>query len=66
MGPRNAPRRPAPKSAAAAAPDQLHVADFTCVPLASGFGCTAFVIDACAGYIGGWECSRTKPNLRLD
>jgi hypothetical protein len=36
------------------------VADFTCVPLASGFGCTAFVIDACAGLIAGWECSLSK------
>jgi transposase InsO family protein len=42
-------------------PGQLHVADFTYVPLdGGGFACTAFVIDACAGYIGGWECARTK------
>jgi len=45
----------------AAGPGQLDVADFTCVPPDSGgFAYTAFVIDACAGYIGGWECSRTK------
>jgi transposase InsO family protein len=41
-------------------PDQLHVADFTHVPMASGFGYTAFVIDAFAGVIAGWECSLTK------
>lgn len=43
------------------APDLLAVADFTYVPLApGGFGCTAFVIDAYAGLITGWECSLTK------
>jgi HTH-like domain len=42
----------------AARPGQLHVADFTYVPLAGGrFGYTAFVIDAFAGLIPGWECS---------
>src|SRR5262249_33257108 len=42
-------------------PDELHVADFTYVPLAGGgFGYTAFVIDAYAGLICGWECSLTK------
>ena len=41
-------------------PDQLHVADFTYVPMASGFGYTAFVIDAFAGVIAGWECSTSK------
>lgn len=42
-------------------PGQLHVADFTCVPLdGGGFAYTAFTIDAYAGYIGGWECSRSK------
>jgi putative transposase len=45
----------------AARPDQLHVADFTYVPMAGGgFGYTAFVIDAFAGLIPGWECSLTK------
>ena len=45
----------------AAAPGQLHVADFTYVPLAGGgFGYTAFVIDAYAGLIPGWECSTRK------
>jgi transposase InsO family protein len=39
----------------------LWVADFTYVPLAGGgFGYTAFVFDAFAGYIPGWECSLTK------
>lgn len=42
-------------------PDALHVADFTYVPLdGGGFGYTAFVIDAYAGLIPGWECSLTK------
>ena len=45
----------------AAAPALLHVADFTYVPLAGGgFGYTAFVIDAYAGLIPGWECSTSK------
>lgn len=45
----------------AEAPDALWVADFTYVPMAGGgFGYTAFVIDAFAGYIPGWECSLSK------
>jgi putative transposase len=45
----------------AARPDALHVADFTYVPLAGGgFGYTAFVIDAFAGMMVGWECSLKK------
>jgi transposase InsO family protein len=45
----------------ASAPGQLHVADFTYVPLApGGSGYTALVIDACAGLIAGWECSLSK------
>jgi putative transposase len=45
----------------AARPGQLHVADFTYVPLAGGrFAYTAFVIDAFAGLIPGWECSASK------
>jgi putative transposase len=45
----------------AEAPGLLHVADFTYVPLAGGgFGYTAFVIDAYAGLIPGWECSPSK------
>lgn len=41
-------------------PDQLWVADFTYVPMTTGFGYTAFVIDAFAGLIVGWECSLSK------
>jgi transposase InsO family protein len=42
-------------------PGQLHVADFTYVPLeGGGFGYTAFVIDAFAGLIAGWECALSK------
>ena len=44
----------------AARPGQLHVADFTYVPMTCGFGYTAFVIDAFAGLIPGWECSLSK------
>lgn len=41
-------------------PDQLYVADFTYVPMTCGFGYTAFVIDASAGTMIGWECSLSK------
>ncbi len=42
-------------------PGQLHVADFTYVPLdGGGFGYAAFVIDAFAGLIAGRECSLSK------
>jgi putative transposase len=45
----------------ASAPGQLHVADFTYVPLdGGGFGYTTLVIDAFAGLIAGWECSLSK------
>jgi putative transposase len=67
------PRTTVPDPAASRAPDlvhrqfkasrpgQLHVADFTYVPLAGGrFAYTAFVIDAFAGLIPGWECSMSK------
>jgi putative transposase len=44
-----------------AAPNTLLVADFTYVRLAvGGFVYTAFVIDAFAGRIVGWECSTSK------
>lgn len=43
-----------------AAPNLLEVADFTYVPMTRGFGYTAFVVDAYAGLIAGWECSLTK------
>ncbi len=42
------------------APNQLVVADFTYVPMSWGFGYTAFVVDAFAGLIVGWECSLRK------
>ena len=44
-----------------AAPNELVVADFTYVPMATGsFVYTAFVIDAYANRIVGWECSTSK------
>ena len=42
------------------APNLLVVADFTYVPMVCGFGYTAFVVDAYAGLIPGWECSLRK------
>ncbi|TDO56625.1 integrase-like protein [Kribbella sp. VKM Ac-2571] len=43
------------------APNRLMVADFTYVRLAGGaFAYTAFVIDAFAGFIAGWESSMSK------
>ena len=48
-------------------PGQLHVADFTYVPLVTGRFCyTAFVIDAFAGLIPGWECSMSKETDFID
>jgi putative transposase len=45
----------------ASGPGRLLVADFTYVPLAAGgFAYVAFVIDAFAGTIRGWECSLSK------
>jgi putative transposase len=41
-------------------PDQIWVADFTYVPMQTGFGYTAFIIDAFAGVIVGWTCSLSK------
>jgi putative transposase len=42
-------------------PDALWVADFTYVPMTEGrFGYTAFVIDAFAGLIPGWQCSMSR------
>ncbi len=44
-----------------AAPNVLLVADFTYVRLASGvFVYTAFVVDAYAGRVLGWECATSK------
>jgi putative transposase len=45
---------------AAEAPNRLLVADFTYVRTLAGFCYTAFVIDAFAGLIVGWECSTSK------
>lgn len=42
------------------APNVLVVADFTYVPMTCGLGYTAFVVDAYAGLIAGWECSLRK------
>ena len=48
-------------------PGQLHVADFTHVPLhGGGFGYTAFCIDAYAGLIAGWECSLSKQTALVE
>ena len=45
----------------AARPGQPHVADFTYVQTVTGrFAYTAFVIDAFAGLIPGWECSLSE------
>ena len=45
---------PVKRNFKAGRPRQLHVADFTYVPLGDGgFGYTAFVIDAFAGLIAG-------------
>jgi putative transposase len=69
---RRAPRTTEPDPAATRAPDLvgrqwqvsapnlLEVADFTYVPMTRGFGYTAFVVDAYAGVIPGWECSLVK------
>jgi putative transposase len=44
----------------AAAPNRLWVADFTYVPVSGGgFGYTAFVVDAYAGLIVGWQSGPT-------
>jgi putative transposase len=48
-------------------PNVLVVADFTYVRLASGaFVYTAFVIDAFAGRILGWECSTSKETTFIE
>jgi putative transposase len=70
---RRAPRATVADPAASRAPDLVHrrfkgsrpgelaVADVTYVPLACGqTAYTAFVIDAFAGLIPGWECSLSK------
>jgi putative transposase len=48
----------------AARPDELWVADFTYIPMCGGrFAYTAFVIDAFAGLIVGWECCLSKETV---
>ena len=43
------------------------MADFTYVPMDTGrFGYTAFVIDAFAGLIPGWECSLSKKTTLVE
>ena len=49
-----------------AAPSRLLVADFTYVRMAAGFCYTAFVIDAYAGVIIGWECSLRKDTVFVE
>lgn len=49
---------------AVAAPNQLFVADFTYVRTAAGFAYTAFVIDAFAGTIVGWDVT-TSPDAEM-
>jgi len=49
------------------APNRLVVADFTDTPLASGTKAyTAFVIDAFAGTITGWDCSTSKATVFIE
>lgn len=48
------------------APNLLVVADYTYVPMVAGFAYTAFVIDAYAGLIPGWECSLSKETARVE
>jgi putative transposase len=45
-------------------PNQLFVADFTYVPTRTGFVYTAFVIDAFAGFIAGWDVA-SHPNAAM-
>jgi putative transposase len=48
-------------------PNELFVADFTYVPMSTGvFAYTAFVIDAFAGTIVGWECSTSKVTVFVE
>lgn len=44
----------------ALATNLLEAADFTYAPMTWSSGYTAFVVDAYAGVIAGWECSLTK------
>jgi transposase InsO family protein len=45
----------------------LFVADYTYVPLSTGvFASAAFVVDAYAGTIVGWDCSTSKVAVFVD
>lgn len=49
------------------APGELVVADFTYVPMAGGWHAyTAFVVDAYADRIDGWECSTSKETALVE
>ena len=48
------------------APNTLFVADFTYVAMTGGFASTAFVIDAFAGTIVGWETSWSKESAFVE
>lgn len=50
----------------AAAPNRLFVADFTYVRVQSGFVYAAFVVDAFAGTIVGWQVSGTANTTLVD
>ena len=59
--PRTGHRTWSTASSGVSRPNELFVADFTYVPMSTGvFAYTAFVIDAFAGTIVGWECSTSK------
>ena len=48
-------------------PNELFVADFSYVPMSTGvFAYTAFVIDAYAGTIVGWDCSTSKVTVFVE
>jgi putative transposase len=48
------------------APNLLVVGDLTYVAMVAGFGHTAFVIDAYAGLIPGWECSLSNETALVE
>jgi putative transposase len=51
----------------ASRPNELFVADFTYVPMSTGvFAYSAFVIDAYAGTIVGWDCSTSKVTVFVE
>lgn len=61
------PAAPLDRNFRVPAPNLLVVADFTSVRLAGGgFFYTAFVVDAYAGRIAGWECSTSTRTAFLE